>query len=414
VVTTITGATVPTAGARWSHIQAQTIGGQGPVFLSNGVDTPQYWSGSGALANWTASSGTLPNGKFLKTMNNRVWAAGMSSFSTPDPGSTLAFSAIGDPRTWPAANVVEFDPNDGDQITGLGSVGPYLLVFKRRKVFIVYDLDTGANRRLSDNTGCCAARTIVETPGGTFFLTLDRGVYVTDGSHLTLVSDIIRPTLESVVADQRANAAAAFFNNHYYLSVAIGTGSTAPNTTLDYDTTLQSWWKHDFAANQFAVWAPADAQRLYAAPPASRVHTCLVPGLFTDAGAGYAAYWTGAWQSPSYFRRRIIQSPDYRKRLRGVRFDGSGKLSLSLAKDFSGSPTLVKSFDFVGVGTTFGGAGTTFGGDGLFGGVQGVRQGRAFSMGTARAFSLQWGSDAASTVGWELENYVLLMADRSD
>lgn len=417
-VTTITGTTTPTAGARWSHIQAQAITGQGPVYLSNGVDTPQQWTGSGNLADWTAVSGNLPNGKYLKTMNNRTWVAGMAAYTpsggsaVADPGSTLVFSAIGDSRTWPAQNVVQFDPNDGDFITGLASVGPYLLVFKRRKVFVVYDLDTGANRRLTDNTGCVAPRSIVETPQGTFFLSLDRGVYTTDGAHLTLVSDVIRPTIDAILPAQRASAAGAFHNNHYYLSVSL-VNTSAPDTTLDFDTTLGSWWKHSFAANQFAVWTPSTKQQLYAAPPASRVDNCLVAGTFTDNGAGFQAYWTGAWMSPSYFRRRIIQTPDYKKRLRGVRFDGSGVLNLSLAKDFSGSPTFVKAFDFTGTQTVYGGV-DTYGGGGTFGDPQGTQQGRAFSMGTARTFSLQWGSEATSTAGWEVENFIMLMADRSD
>jgi hypothetical protein len=412
-VTTITGATVPTTGERWAHIQAQPITGQGPVYMCNGVDTPQQWTGSGNLADWTAAAGTLPNGRYMKTINNRTWVAGMTSYTTvSDPGSALVFSEIGDPRTWPAQNIVLFDPNDGDKITGLGTVGPYLLVFKRRKVFVVYDLDTGANRRISDNTGCCAPRSIVETPGGTYFLSLDRGVFTTNGSTVTLVSDVIRDTVASILPARREFSAGAFHENHYYLSVS-RTNAFGPDTTLDFDTTLNSWWMHSFAANQFAVWSPTREQGLYAAPPALRVDRCLQPAVFADNGAGYQAYWTGAWMSPSYFRRRIIQTPEYRKRLRGIRFDGSGALNLSVGRDFSGSPTFVKAFDFRGTPTTFGG-GDTYGGAGFYGDAPTTQQGRAFSMGTARAFSLQWGSDAMSTAGWQVETFTLLMADRSD
>jgi hypothetical protein len=121
-----------------------------------------------------------------------------------DPGSTLVFSDIGNPRAWPAANVVQFDPNDGDSITGLGTIGPYLLVFKRRKTWVVTDLDTGANRRLSGDTGCAAGRSIVETPLGTFFLTQDKGVYLTNGSSLEPMSDVIRPTLDGIVETMRS------------------------------------------------------------------------------------------------------------------------------------------------------------------------------------------------------------------
>lgn len=411
-VSTITGPTIPTSGARWSHIQAAPSGGQGPVYLMNGTDTPQQWTGTGNLVNWTAT-GTLPNGKYVKWIGNRVFVAGMTSYgSVADPGSTFVFSDIGNPCSWPASNVVTLDPNDGDQITGLGTFGPYLLVFKRRKVFVVYDLDTGANRRITDNTGCVAARSIVETPGGTYFLTLDKGVHVTDGRQVKLVSDIIRPTLENITPSLRANACAAFINNHYYLSTALADPSN-PDYTLDYDTVTEGWWKHSFAAHQFAVWAPTNTQFLYAAPPASRVDRCMVSNTYTDNGSGFQAYWLGPWQSPSYFRRRIIQTPDYRKRLRQVRFDGSGKFSLYLSKDFVGAPSLVQAYDFTATSTTFGG-GDTFGGGGTFGDPTTVSQGRAYSLGVARAFSLQWASDASYSGEWELENYELFMTDRTD
>lgn len=419
--TDITGPNPPTAGLRWACVQAPAspVGGQGPVYLANGVDAPQQWTGAGVLADWTAVAGNLPNGQHMVAAANHIYVAGMSAY-TPfggtallDPGSALVWCAPGDPRSWPAINYQEFDPGDGDAITGLGTVGPYLLVFKRRKVFVVTDLETGAYRRISEGTGCIAARSIVETPMGTMFLALDRGVYVTKGSNVELISDVIRPTFDAIPAGLRANATAAFTNNHYYLSTSL-ISNTVPDVTLDYDLELQSWWKHSFAANQFAVWRATNTQQLFAAPPVARVDECLVPNVFQDNAANYPAYWLGAWQSPSYFRRKIIQTPDFRKRLRGVRFDASGKFALYLAKDFAGEPSLIKNFDFTGAATLFGGSGS-FGGSGFFGDAPGVQQGRAPTPGgVARAFSLKWASDASSAVGWELENYVLLMQDRKD
>jgi hypothetical protein len=45
--TAITGVSAPTVGG-WALVQAPAITGQGPVYLANGVDTPQQWTGSGA------------------------------------------------------------------------------------------------------------------------------------------------------------------------------------------------------------------------------------------------------------------------------------------------------------------------------------------------------------------------------
>ncbi|UTI65604.1 hypothetical protein NBH00_05185 [Paraconexibacter antarcticus] len=419
-VTTITGTSTPTANLPWSAVQApSTLAGQGPLYLANGVDPPQTWTGSGNLAAWTANAtSNLPNGKYMVYTNDRVWVAGMSSYTpfgasaVADPGSTLAFSGIANPRDFPAINVATFDANDGDQITGLGTYGPYLLVFKRRKVFLVFDLDTGAHRRISDGTGCIAPRSIVETPQGTMFLALDRGVYRTKGDGVELMSDIIRPSLDAIPSALRANACAAFHNNHYYLSTS-ETSTSVSDVTYDFDLNLQSWWKHSFAATQFAVWRASTSQDLYSAPLASRVDKLMVPGVFTDNGSNYTAYWTGAWQSPAYFRRRIIQTPDYKKRIREVRLQGKGKFSLSVARDFAGSPTLAKTFDFTGTPTTFGGSGL-YGGDYLYGDTPTITQGRAPTLGVANSFSLQWASDASNSGSWELENYILLLQERKD
>jgi hypothetical protein len=214
-VTTVTGTTVPTSGRRWSGVQAPANGGQGPLWMMNGLDAPQQWTGAGNVSDWTATTGALPNGQFMVAVGNRIFVAGMSSYgAVADPGSTLVWSDIGNPRAWPAENIVELDPSDGDQIMGIGTFGQTVLVFKRRKIFAVTNLDTGANRRISADTGSVAHRSIVETPIGTYFLTLDKGVYVTNGSSLQLVSDIIRPTLEDIVESLRQYAAGAFVNNH--------------------------------------------------------------------------------------------------------------------------------------------------------------------------------------------------------
>jgi hypothetical protein len=146
----------------------------------------------------------------------------MSSYTTlADPGSAVVASALGNPRDFstPAGWVAEFDPNDGEQISGLGTIGPYVLVFKPSKTWLIYDLDTGANRRIGVNVGCVAHRSAVETPYGTFFLAKD-GVYRTDGTALKRVSaDRVTPLIVGMPAGKRDLAAGAFWNGHYYLSI---------------------------------------------------------------------------------------------------------------------------------------------------------------------------------------------------
>ena len=99
VSTDITGAASITSNARWEFTQAAVSGGQGPLYGVNGTDTPKQWTGSGNIADWTASVGSVPNGKYILYFKNRVWIAG----TTANP-SRLFFSDLGDPRSWISAD----------------------------------------------------------------------------------------------------------------------------------------------------------------------------------------------------------------------------------------------------------------------------------------------------------------------
>lgn len=400
---------------RWETISAPVVSGQGPIYMMNGSDTPQQWSGATAgtaTANWTNASGSVavPNGKYCLYANNQVFVAGVSSAP-----STVFISAIADPTNWDPASLtgassVQFDPNDGQPITGLGRVGPYVAVFKPRKFFLITDPATDQTRRVSDSIGCVAHRSIATGSEGTYFLSEDRGVYVTNGTKITPISDIIQPTID-VIDGQKAQAAAAFFNGHYYLSVA-GSGSAPNDTILDWDESLNSWWKHTFGSNQFAVWHPSISAQLYSAKSTSTiVDQCFVTGVNVDNGTAFKWRWAGPWQSPSFYRRRLFPTVFYKKRLRQVRFEGSGSIDYSMAFDFFTTEQLIASNLFGAGGSLFGGTGS-YGVDGIFGDVPPVSQARLNSLGVHNAFSAVF--SATSLTADEVISYTFMITDRKD
>lgn len=229
-------------------------GGQGPLWLMNGFEA-RYWTGAVA-GNWTAATGTLPLGYYVVSANNRIWSARFNAYAgLSDPKSGLGWSEIGDPRNWPAANITMFDPSDGQPITGIGRLGSYLLVFKPNKTWLVYDLDTGANRLLSGEIGCPAHRTIVETQRGTYFLTADRGLAVTDGSTIKLVED--KPGFKSALDTRPAGNAplqsATFFNDRYYLTIARASGINGQDL-YEYDPANDAWWQHSTPFGAICIW----------------------------------------------------------------------------------------------------------------------------------------------------------------
>jgi hypothetical protein len=446
-----------TAGALWSIVQAPAstaVASEGPVYLMNGVDPPQYWTGAAAntkVKEWTGAAtkpkftdgkilegqtvlksktakftdsdigltifftteikrqessvaegpevvvteaqielvkseeevvvilledGTwaksvenihfeldreyyedatstkhVPNGKYLIFAGNRMWVGGIT-----DDTSALRFcdtAAIGeggeqsDPSAWPKENLVRFDTSDGAPLTGLGTVGPYVLVFKQRKTWVIHNLDTGENRKIADTIGCVSHRSIAESVLGTFFLTLDSGVYLTDGAKLHEMSYNVKPTIAAINPTKLEQAAGTYWNNHYYLSYASG-ASLPNNRTLDYDLMLKSWWLHDLAPAQWALFeASAGEFNLYGAATEG-VSRCFVPETYTDFGHiytgenGLSAFWFGPWEPFAYyvFRHRI-KAPFLKKRVRAIFFDGSGEIIPLLYKNFRTSGTQV-------------------------------------------------------------------------
>lgn len=407
-----------TSGKRWEFVQASAVSGQGPLYGMNGTDPPQQFTGS-AFAAWTATDtgGAVPNGTYCLFSQNQVFVAGVAA----NP-SRVYFSAIGDPTGWNPANnkgagFIDFDPGDGQAITGLGLVGPYVLVCKPRKLFIIMQPGNAAvaaqTRRLSSNIGCPAHRSLASDATGTYFLAEDRGVYVTNGSKITPISDQIQPNFDTL-AGSRSLAVGACFDGHYYLSVPAS--SATNDTVLDFDTVLNSWWKHSFGSNQFTILHGTSGPELYSAKSTGAyIDQAFVAGTYTDNGNPMPWSWSGPWQSPTFYRRRRFPTPYYRKRLRQLRFDGYGNVDFSLAKDFSGGAVQLGTnvFNYSGATQDFAGSGYFGAADGsVWGGTPSLSRARYFSLGVANAFSLVFSGTTSDPA--TVYSYVLEITDRKD
>lgn len=391
-----------------AYIEAPIIGTQGPVYINHGFGTPAQWRGTAAntaIAAWTSTGGdgsSVPPGSHMVYFGNRVWISGHQTLK-----NRLFFSGdstdqhLANPTWWNGGSggdptykckYVDINPDDGDQITGLGTVGPYILVFKKRHTYVVYDLDTGANRSISNNVGCFSRWTIADSPHGTFFLSLDQGVFVTDGDSMTQVSQKITPTLNATLLSSLS--CGVYFNDHYYLSMGIspaaggGTGfAYSMNLVLDYDTQLQSWWFHTNPALQYAVWLPDQVTpQLYRADAlfnAHRVSRCYVSGTRQDNGSNFTAYWKGPWLS--------FDQPYRNKRLRQVHVDGSGTVDALLGTDFAAAGSI---------------------GTDIFTGATTQAATRLYNLGVGRAFSFEISGTHNSAM--ELDAYTMALTPRQN
>lgn len=409
--------TTPAANTRWEWVQAPENGSpaEGPIYGLNGTDDPLTWtaaSASTSLATWTAvdNDGVAILGdhpakkfKFIIYHLDKVWAGGNPDY----PGrihstGTDSVTGLPNPRNWDSEFIDDVDPNDGEIITGLGKIGPYLLVFKNRKTYVLTDPVNRAYRQISSNVGCCSHRSIVETPQGTLFLSEDLGVCITDGSSTRVVSDKIQPLLDRVSVAYPAglrNAAATYWEDSYYLSIP--DTSNTNSLLLEYNLASGAWWIHTAPSNQFAILDPVNTPKLYSArPDTRRVDQMFVPDLYTDNGASFLSYWQGpywAWGQP-HLNKRISQ----------IRIDGLGSFDTYISRTFEDA-----YYDLSSDGTlwesasddtsTFGGSGD-FGGTGTFGPQLGVNNWRfpTPSEGWGRAWSLLLGDGIPASLAAEV------------
>ena len=426
------------ANGQWAVVEATEQDSQGPVFLSNGA-VSKAWDGT-TLTDWTMDANStlnventpVPTHKYSLVHESRVVIAGV------DDPSTIYWSEVEvgvgtKPRTWLIENQQLFDPKDGDVITGLGRVGSNILVFKKHKVFVVYDINTGATRRLTSNIGCVSHRSIVETPNGTFFLA-DNGVYVTNGSSVELVSDVITPTILDL--SDKMNSTALYFRNHIYWSFP------ADNVILDYDLVLKSWWKHSLADGKtvadFSTGFTASSEQPYCVTADGLVGRLFDSGVYQDFGEAYSWKWAGPWLAPGQAR---MVYPAVRKRLKALRIDGQGQAVLTLCQNFDETESAVtpQSADGTPTSTLFGTTlSTTFGpavSDGtyfgdyssttpanppvettVFGDVQGPSQARVWGQGVARSWALTFknsSDDLTTPKAAIIQNYTIFTQERN-
>lgn len=378
-----------TQGRRWSFVQGPTSGGEGPIWGVNGVDVPKQWTGSGAMGNWTATTGTVPQtARFLAYQMDVIWAAGFidAPAKVASCGLTAGGTPVPDPRNWSTDYADQVEPNDGEPLTGLGTYGPYLLVFKARQLYALADFQARNYRKISSGIGCVAHRSIAETSAGTMFLSEDLGVCVTDGQEVTPISDPILPLLREA-ADANAllfdDACATYHRGSYFLSIP--SAAAYNDLTLEYQLDTRSWWIHTCASNQFALVDPTGSPILYSANPTlKQVDKAFVEGVYSDYGQSYEAYW----KSPFL----VWGNPHVNKRIRQFRADGQGQWDLYSQETFDDDETLLdmEIWEDTDDPFYFGGTGTFGDGSDEFMPSGGITQRRypTPSQGWGRAWSL--------------------------
>lgn len=246
--TDITGAATITSGQNNQHTFASL---NNILAICGGVtpDTPLQWNGAGNVA---SLGGTPPVGNIVCVANNFMFIAGV--VAAP---STVYWSNVNDPNTWPGTSSVNFRYSDGDSITALIEFNQNLVIFKRRSIGMLFTQTASVSgavtlaplTQIALGIGCPGKLCVDILPDGRIvFLGTDGHVYSLIGG--TLLQDIsnssegsnIQPTLNTMNFSRLPYAVLRHYptRNQFWLSMS-SASSTTNDTVFIYDYQLNVW-----------------------------------------------------------------------------------------------------------------------------------------------------------------------------
>ena len=268
--------------------------------LGAGANIPSYDGSSWVDVATTIFDGTairFPKAQHLVTHVDRIFAANVENTGGTRFASRVHWSDALDAETWTASNFIDFDPDDGQQITAMHEFGENLVIFKDHRLQLLTGKSEDSFERynLDSEIGTTAPGTIVPFSTMLYFFDPSTGVHRFDGSAIYPVDDAINQyLLDGQNRTQSHKAHAYIHEGKYYLSLAWGTNAS-PNRTFVLDLTTNSWTEYTYGLQASAVFGN---KRLGGGPNG-------VLGIFTmhtgldDDGVAIEAYFYTPWVSPA-------------------------------------------------------------------------------------------------------------------
>jgi hypothetical protein len=255
--------------SRYSFAQLQDY-----LLIFNGVDLPKKYDGV-TIADITAG----PRAKYCCVYKNRVWAA---------KGNTLYFSDLLSVDTWPAANFIEVNPSDGDEIIALIPTTMMLLIVKQHSTYYLtgYSPQTFAVSPAGD-VGTISPRGALWTPYGIFMLDRE-GVWHTDLRKRVLLTRKIEGAWKTL--NQRALTKGALFVMDERILAAVPSATANGNdTVLVYDVLHKAWSKVEgwYPSCFLMFWERGRWKYLFGDSRKGQVYE--IGGATNDAGTAFEA-----------------------------------------------------------------------------------------------------------------------------
>lgn len=279
------------------------------LFGFNGTDVMDY---DGTTV--TKNRATLPLGKFGFWFHNYLFVAGVAA----NP-NRLYWSDLGTPTTFTGSNFIDINANDGDMITGLGTLNDELLVFKNNASWSIsgfsgstFSATTIAGQNTNSKVygfGTPSHRSIVAAGKNLYYLSFVGGVPHIRMLERTMFGNVLdagivsyelETTMKGLNLSQLSKVAGVYDGKYVYWGLPNGSSTTNSIVIqMWHDKVLQtaqgpmrSWVKHSsgYTVDTFFLSTISGRAKLYWSDASTSGKVFLVDSsIYTDNGTAIVA-----------------------------------------------------------------------------------------------------------------------------
>lgn len=289
------------------------------VYMSNGVDDYASWNGTTRTAFASA-----PKGKYLRLYKDTMWVSGVTALPDRVYSSNAADAEVFGVSSW-----VDIAKGDGDTVMAIHTDGTFLIVWKLRRHWVIYDPVTFANRLVDYEKGCESHFSVMQHDGRIYFLSR-RGICVFLGdSPSQVISDLISPVFTPSVINLGAlNTTWAYVHENRIGWVIPEATSVVPTLTIEFYPRLPEtpFTFHRLNARCFARIRTGATEKVYMASTGSNKFLEVFAAVGTDDAATFQGIIESGWFD--------FDAPTIAKYLKRVRVIGRGKFSMDIKRDY--------------------------------------------------------------------------------
>jgi hypothetical protein len=381
----------------------------GSAYIVNNNDATLKINGTTATRLGTAAgaTGNHPKARYVVFHKGRLFFGHTGAGANP---SRVIFTGSdanpADLEYFKTLSTVDFDPDDGDEITAIVPFLDQLTVFKRNKIFALRGNQPSSFIRVLANPalGCVAPRSAVAWDKGVMFLST-RGVFSFDGARATRVSEKIDPVLNGLPPDTLANASAIIFQQRYYLFVNASAVGAWNDTTYVFDFTTGTWTLYEgWQVRQAAIWNRVGGDEFFGIDDQARNKILQYRIGTSDAGAAIASRFVTKWFDFGVPERRKMA----RRMYCYFEAEGQHQINIDVFKSYQTAGPSQYLVDLDPLGWVWGSAawGTTRWGPGLD-----TIAKRLTGLGTHTTFMVKVYD--SSTKSWTLEGLAFVLIPRN-